>query len=167
VPWSSWSPLNEAPVWSRNILTIILVIVATFLLARLVTLPFDRLRLRFGAKPRIDARLLQQDSIRQPDHSLSRGIPLGPKNQIPDVDVGSWTFHLRITRNLLSPIAIVTLRISRARILISRGRRGRSGNHSTAIMPANFDKTYVSAMSHPDYRGVEFLGSCVTAFTSQ
>jgi hypothetical protein len=57
-------------------------------------LPFDKLRLRFGAKPRIDARLLQQDSIRQPDHSLSRGTPLGPKNQKPDVDVGSWTFHI-------------------------------------------------------------------------
>jgi peptidoglycan/LPS O-acetylase OafA/YrhL len=55
-----WSPLNNVPVWPRHILTIILVIIVAFLLDRLLVLPIDRLRLKFGAKPRIDSSPLEQ-----------------------------------------------------------------------------------------------------------
>jgi peptidoglycan/LPS O-acetylase OafA/YrhL len=59
-----WSPLNAAPVlgfgWPRHILTIALVIITAILLDRLLVLPLDRLRLQFGAKPRIDTRFLEQ-----------------------------------------------------------------------------------------------------------
>ena len=55
----AWSPLNHAPFigsgWPRHIVTIALVIVAAFVLDRLVALPVDRIRLRFGAKRRIGA----------------------------------------------------------------------------------------------------------------
>jgi peptidoglycan/LPS O-acetylase OafA/YrhL len=57
-----WSPLNNIPIWPRHIFTIILVIIAAFLLDRLLVLPIDRLRLKFGAKPRIDSSLLEQDA---------------------------------------------------------------------------------------------------------
>jgi peptidoglycan/LPS O-acetylase OafA/YrhL len=56
-----WSPLNGMPLWPRHILTIILVIIVAFLLDRLLVLPIDRLRLKFGAKPRIDSSSLEQD----------------------------------------------------------------------------------------------------------
>ena len=53
-----WSPLNTAPFigsgWPRQAVTIALVIGAAFLLDRLVVLPIDKLRTRFGAKKRID-----------------------------------------------------------------------------------------------------------------
>jgi peptidoglycan/LPS O-acetylase OafA/YrhL len=56
-----WSPLNTAPFigsgWPRHVLTIVLVIAGAFLLDRLVVLPIDRLRIRFGAKKRIDLRV--------------------------------------------------------------------------------------------------------------
>jgi hypothetical protein len=55
-----WSPLKNVPVWPRHILTIILVIIVAFLLDRLLILPIDRLRLKFGAKPRIDSSPLEQ-----------------------------------------------------------------------------------------------------------
>jgi peptidoglycan/LPS O-acetylase OafA/YrhL len=52
-----WSPLNTAPFvgsgWPRYALSIALVIAAAFLLDRLVVLPVDQLRLKFGAKKRI------------------------------------------------------------------------------------------------------------------
>jgi peptidoglycan/LPS O-acetylase OafA/YrhL len=55
----SWSPLNNAPFigsgWPRYLLTIALVIVAAFVLDRLIVLPIDKLRVRFGAKKRIEA----------------------------------------------------------------------------------------------------------------
>jgi len=54
--------LNNVPIWPRHIFTIILVIIAAFLLDRLLVLPIDRLRLKFGAKPRIDSNLLEQDA---------------------------------------------------------------------------------------------------------
>jgi len=47
-----WSPLKNVPVWPRHILTIILVIIVAFLLDRLLILPIDRLRLKFGASIR-------------------------------------------------------------------------------------------------------------------
>jgi peptidoglycan/LPS O-acetylase OafA/YrhL len=53
-----WSPLNDAPLigsgWSRYILTIALVIAAAFVLDRLVVLQIDKLRIRFGAKSRVE-----------------------------------------------------------------------------------------------------------------
>ncbi len=53
-----WSPLNTAPFVGtgrpRYVLTIALVIAAAFLLDRLVALPIDRLRVRFGAQKRIE-----------------------------------------------------------------------------------------------------------------
>lgn len=61
-----WSPINAAPFlgsgWPRHILTIILVIITAFLLDRLLVLPLDRLRLKFGAKPRIDSHMLEQST---------------------------------------------------------------------------------------------------------
>jgi peptidoglycan/LPS O-acetylase OafA/YrhL len=57
-----WSPLNGMALWPRHILTIVLVIIVAFLLDRLLILPIDRLRLKFGAKPRIDSSLLGQDT---------------------------------------------------------------------------------------------------------
>ena len=53
-----WSPLNDAPIvgtgWTRAAVTIALVIGMAYLLDRLVVLPVDRLRMRFGAQRRID-----------------------------------------------------------------------------------------------------------------
>jgi peptidoglycan/LPS O-acetylase OafA/YrhL len=53
-----WSPLDGAPFvgagWPRHVLTIALVIGVAFLLDRLVVLPIDKLRLRFGAKKRLE-----------------------------------------------------------------------------------------------------------------
>ena len=57
-----WSPLNAVPVWPRHILTIILVIIVAFLLDRLLVLPIDRLRLKFGARPRIHSSTLEQST---------------------------------------------------------------------------------------------------------
>jgi hypothetical protein len=57
-----WSPLNAVPVWPRHILTIILVIIVAFLLDRLLVLPIDRLRLKFGASPRIHSSTLEQST---------------------------------------------------------------------------------------------------------
>jgi len=57
-----WSPLNAVPVWPRHILTIILVIIVAFLLDRLLILPIDRLRLKFGASPRIHSSTLEQST---------------------------------------------------------------------------------------------------------
>ena len=57
-----WSPLNNVPTWPRHIFTIILVIVAALLLDRLLVLPLDRLRLKFGAKARIVSSLLGQEA---------------------------------------------------------------------------------------------------------
>jgi peptidoglycan/LPS O-acetylase OafA/YrhL len=55
----SWSPLNRAPFigsgWPRYIFTIALVIAAAFILDRVIVLPIDKLRVRFGAKNRIEA----------------------------------------------------------------------------------------------------------------
>ena len=55
----TWSPLNDAPIigsgWPRYILSIVLVIAAAFMLDRLIVLPIDKLRVRFGAKKRIKA----------------------------------------------------------------------------------------------------------------
>ena len=55
----SWSPLNDTPVigsgWPRYIFTILLVIVAAFVLDRLIVLPIDKIRVRLGAKKRIRA----------------------------------------------------------------------------------------------------------------
>ena len=54
----SWSPLNHAPFigsgWPRYILSIALVIAAAFILDRAIVLPIDKLRVRFGAKNRIE-----------------------------------------------------------------------------------------------------------------
>lgn len=54
----SWSPLNKAPLigsgWPRYIFTIALVIAAAFVLDRCIVLPIDKLRVRFGAKNRIE-----------------------------------------------------------------------------------------------------------------
>ena len=60
-----WSPLNNVPLWPRHILTIILVIIVAFLLDRLLVLPIDRLRLKFGAKPRIDRAFSHRTKIRR------------------------------------------------------------------------------------------------------
>jgi len=65
-----WSPLNNVPMWPRHIFTIILVIVAAFLLDRLLVLPLDRLRLKFGAKARIVSGLLGQEA--SPSASAAR-----------------------------------------------------------------------------------------------
>ncbi|HVI12661.1 MAG TPA: acyltransferase [Pseudolabrys sp.] len=65
-----WSPLNNVPTWPRHIFTIILVIVAAFLLDRLLVLPLDRLRLKFGAKARIVSGLLGQEA--SPSASAAR-----------------------------------------------------------------------------------------------
>jgi peptidoglycan/LPS O-acetylase OafA/YrhL len=55
----NWSPLNDTPVigsgWPRYIFTILLVIVAAFVLDRLIVLPIDKIRVRLGAKKRIRA----------------------------------------------------------------------------------------------------------------
>jgi peptidoglycan/LPS O-acetylase OafA/YrhL len=55
-----WSPLNDAPPigsgWPRYVLTIALVIAAAFILDRLIVLPIDKLRVRFGAKNRIEPK---------------------------------------------------------------------------------------------------------------
>jgi len=55
-----WSPLNDAPFigsgWPRYIFTIALVIAAAFVLDRLIVLPIDKLRVRFGAKNRIEPK---------------------------------------------------------------------------------------------------------------
>jgi peptidoglycan/LPS O-acetylase OafA/YrhL len=62
----SWSPLNNAPFiaagWPRDIFTIALVIAAAFVLDRLIVLPVDKLRVRFGAKDRIEPKAAS-DSI--------------------------------------------------------------------------------------------------------
>ena len=54
----TWSPLNHAPLigsgWPRYIFTIALVIAAAFILDRVIVLPIDKLRVRFGAKNRIE-----------------------------------------------------------------------------------------------------------------
>jgi peptidoglycan/LPS O-acetylase OafA/YrhL len=54
----TWSPLNHAPFigsgWPRYIFSIVLVIAAAFFLDRLIVLPIDKLRVRFGAKNRIE-----------------------------------------------------------------------------------------------------------------
>ena len=54
----TWSPLNHAPFvgsgWPRYILSIALVIAAAFILDRVIVLPIDKLRVRFGAKKRVD-----------------------------------------------------------------------------------------------------------------
>jgi peptidoglycan/LPS O-acetylase OafA/YrhL len=56
----SWSPLNNAPFigsgWPRYLFTIALVIAAAFALDRLIVLPIDKLRVRFGAKKRIEPK---------------------------------------------------------------------------------------------------------------
>lgn len=56
----SWSPLNKAPFigsgWPRHLFTIALVIAAAFVLDRLIVLPIDKLRVRFGAKNRIEPK---------------------------------------------------------------------------------------------------------------
>jgi peptidoglycan/LPS O-acetylase OafA/YrhL len=61
-----WSPINTMPVlgsgWPRHLLTITLVMITAFLLDRLLVLPLDRLRLQFGAKPRIESRFLEQST---------------------------------------------------------------------------------------------------------
>jgi peptidoglycan/LPS O-acetylase OafA/YrhL len=52
-----WSPLTRGPLtisgWPRAAVIIVLVIAAAFVLDRLVVLPIDKLRSRFGAKRRI------------------------------------------------------------------------------------------------------------------
>jgi peptidoglycan/LPS O-acetylase OafA/YrhL len=54
----TWSPLGHAPFvssgWPRYIFSIALVIAVAFLLDRLIVLPIDKLRVRFGAKNRIE-----------------------------------------------------------------------------------------------------------------
>jgi peptidoglycan/LPS O-acetylase OafA/YrhL len=54
----TWSPLSHAPFigsgWPRYIFSIALVIAAAFFLDRLVVPPIDKLRVRFGAKDRIE-----------------------------------------------------------------------------------------------------------------
>jgi peptidoglycan/LPS O-acetylase OafA/YrhL len=54
----TWSPLNHAPFigsgWPRYIFSIALVILVAFGLDRLIVLPIDKLRVRFGAKNRIE-----------------------------------------------------------------------------------------------------------------
>jgi peptidoglycan/LPS O-acetylase OafA/YrhL len=54
----SWSPLNRAPFlssgWPRYILSVALVIAAAFILDRVIVLPIDKLRVRFGAKNRVE-----------------------------------------------------------------------------------------------------------------
>jgi peptidoglycan/LPS O-acetylase OafA/YrhL len=53
-----WSWLNDAPLvgsgWARRVVTIVLILAVAFLLDRLVVLPIDKLRSRFGAKRRIE-----------------------------------------------------------------------------------------------------------------
>ena len=60
-----WSPLHDVPFIGSarplKFVTLFLVIVAAFLLDRLVVLPVDKLRVRFGAKKRIEARPILQD----------------------------------------------------------------------------------------------------------
>jgi peptidoglycan/LPS O-acetylase OafA/YrhL len=60
-----WSPLHDVPFIGSarplKFVTFFLVIVAAFLLDRLVILPVDKLRVRFGAKKRIEARPILQD----------------------------------------------------------------------------------------------------------
>jgi len=55
-----WSPLNASPSfgagWPRYILTIVLVIFTAYLLDRLLVLPLDELRIRFGARLRVKSR---------------------------------------------------------------------------------------------------------------
>lgn len=55
-----WSPLNASPFfgvgWPRYILTIVLVMITAFLLDRLIVLPLDEVRIRFGARLRIKSR---------------------------------------------------------------------------------------------------------------
>lgn len=55
----AWSPPNNAPFLGsgrmRHAVTILLVIGTAFLLDRLVVLPIDKLRIRFGAKRRIES----------------------------------------------------------------------------------------------------------------
>jgi peptidoglycan/LPS O-acetylase OafA/YrhL len=54
----SWSPLNRAPFlssgWPRYILSVALVIAAAFIFDRVIVLPIDKLRVRFGAKNRVE-----------------------------------------------------------------------------------------------------------------
>jgi peptidoglycan/LPS O-acetylase OafA/YrhL len=56
----TWSPLDKEPFigsgWPRYIFTIMLVIAAAFLLDRLIVLPMDKLRVRFGARNRIEPK---------------------------------------------------------------------------------------------------------------
>jgi peptidoglycan/LPS O-acetylase OafA/YrhL len=88
--WFEWSPLNAVPVLPRHILTIILVIIVAFLLDRLLVLPIDRLRLKFGASPRIHSSTLE------PKHAISkRGATLRDNRRSP-LSVTS----LAVTNNL-------------------------------------------------------------------
>jgi peptidoglycan/LPS O-acetylase OafA/YrhL len=54
----TWSPLDHAPFigsgWPRYLFSIALVIIAAFCLDRMIVLPIDKLRVRFGAKNRIE-----------------------------------------------------------------------------------------------------------------
>jgi peptidoglycan/LPS O-acetylase OafA/YrhL len=69
----NWSPLNHARFvghgWPRYILTIALVIAAAFVLDRLIVLPIDKLRVRFGAKNRVEP----EAALGRRDAALSAG----------------------------------------------------------------------------------------------
>jgi peptidoglycan/LPS O-acetylase OafA/YrhL len=48
--------------WPEHALTIVLVMVTAFLLDRLIVLPIDKLRIRFGGKARIESRFFEPSS---------------------------------------------------------------------------------------------------------